>query len=68
MHRWTLNYKVFEKFPIPIPPLEEQEQIASYLDNKCDKINKLIELHEKSIRTLKEYKKSLIYECVTKGL
>lgn len=48
-----------------IPPLEEQEQIASYLDKKCASIDKAISNKEKLIEKLTEYKKSLIYECVT---
>lgn len=50
---------------IALPPLEEQKKIASYLDNKCAKINALIRLKENKIIKLNEYKKSLIYECVT---
>lgn len=50
---------------IALPPLEEQEKIANYLENKCTKINTLIALKEKKIDKLNEYKKSLIYECVT---
>jgi type I restriction enzyme S subunit len=64
----TVNWGQIGSIPISIPPLEEQEQITRYLDEQCDKINKLIELHEKSLKTLKEYKQSLIYECITKGV
>lgn len=50
---------------IPVPPLSEQRSIASFLDEKCAEIDALIVLREKKMEALKEYKKSLIYECVT---
>ena len=49
----------------PCPPIEEQKQIASYLDTKCSQIDSLISIKEKKIEELKDYKKSLIYEYVT---
>ena len=52
-------------FKIPLPPLAEQQQIADFLDNKCSKIDRLLELKKKQIENIKEYKKSLIYEYVT---
>lgn len=43
----------------------EQQQIADYLDKKCSEIDKVISDKEQLIEKLTEYKKSLIYECVT---
>ena len=60
-----LYQEQFEKFSFPIPPKDEQQQIVDYLDKKCDVIDSLIKLKEQKIEKLKEYKKSLIYECVT---
>lgn len=51
--------------PCAVPPLEEQRQIADYLDKKCAEIDKLIAIKQQKIETLTEYKKSLIYEYVT---
>lgn len=51
--------------PIPLPPLNEQQSIASYLDEKCADIGHLIALKQQKIEELKEYKKSVIYEYVT---
>lgn len=48
-----------------LPPIDDQSAIASYLDNKCAEIDALIALKQKKIETLKDYKKSLIYEAVT---
>jgi type I restriction enzyme S subunit len=50
---------------IPIPPLTEQQGIASYLDEKCADIDRLIALKQLKIESLKNYKKSVIYEAVT---
>ena len=47
------------------PPLEEQEQIVNYLDNKTSKMDKLIEKANKSIELLKEKRTALISAAVT---
>ena len=51
--------------PIPIIPLSEQQTIADYLDQKCCEIDELISIKQQKIEKLKDYKKSLIFECVT---
>ncbi len=51
--------------PIPIIPLSEQQSIADYLDQKCSEIDELISIKQQKIEKLKDYKKSLIFECVT---
>lgn len=63
--RWRLQSDKFLNFRIPIPPYNEQEQIVQYINKKCSEIDKTIEDKEKLIEKLLEYKKSLIYECVT---
>lgn len=50
---------------IPLPPIDEQQEIALYLDKKCTAIESAISKKTSLIDKLKEYKKSLIYECVT---
>ena len=50
---------------IPLPPLSEQQSIASYLDTKCSEIDSLVAIKQQKIETLKDYKKSVIYEAVT---
>ena len=50
---------------ILLPPKDEQESIANFLDEKCTQIDKLISLKESKIEKLNAYKKSLIYEYVT---
>ena len=58
------NLKLLNAY-IPLPPLPEQQRIANYLDKKCEEIDKLIKIKQEKIDKLSEYKKSLIYECVT---
>ncbi|MDR1524906.1 MAG: restriction endonuclease subunit S [Tannerella sp.] len=48
-----------------LPPAKEQNAIASFLDKKCGKIAEIITQKQQAIETLRAYKKSLIYECVT---
>lgn len=47
------------------PTIKEQEQIADYLDSKCTEIDNLISIKLSKIDSLREYKKSIIYEYVT---
>lgn len=54
--------------PILYPPLKEQEQIANFLDEKCEQIKNFIEKKEKLIILLKEQKQAFINEATTKGL
>ena len=48
-----------------LPPMDEQQAVASYLDSKCFDIDRLIALKQQKIESLKDYKKSVIYEAVT---
>lgn len=50
---------------LPLPPLPEQHSIATYLDTKTADIDSIIALKQQKITELKDYKKSIIYECVT---
>lgn len=59
------NIEFIENIKVPVPPLKEQNQIAEYLDKKTTEIDTLITKKEALIAELEEYKKSLIYECVT---
>ncbi|WP_159434472.1 restriction endonuclease subunit S [Bacteroides ndongoniae] len=55
----------YSVMPIIVPPLSEQQSIATYLDQKCFEIDELISIKQQKIEKLKDYKKSLIFECVT---
>ncbi|XAK23312.1 restriction endonuclease subunit S [Campylobacter coli] len=61
VHIYASNLKDIR---IPLPPLKEQEQIAKFLDEKCEKIDLLIEKTKKQIKLIKEYKTTLINQAV----
>ena len=65
MGRWRLPAEQLKLFLLPIPSLAEQQAIADYLDEKCADIDSLIQTKQSKIDSLKEYKKSIIYEYVT---
>ncbi|HEC2791161.1 TPA: restriction endonuclease subunit S [Campylobacter jejuni] len=58
------NWEFIGNLKIPLPPLKEQEQIANFLDKKCEKIDLLIEKTKKQIKLIKEYKTTLINQAV----
>ena len=61
----NISQEIVRNMFVPIPPLSEQQSIASYLDTKCAEIDALIAIKQAKIEELKEYKKSIIYEYVT---
>ncbi|EFS9252299.1 hypothetical protein HWS73_001267 [Campylobacter upsaliensis] len=54
----------FADLKIPLPPLQEQEEIAEFLDSKVAQIDSVIEKTKKQIKLIKEYKNTLINEAV----
>lgn len=65
---WTTGWQEMKKITIPMPPLDEQERIASFLTTKCTEIDALIADVQAQIDFLEQYKRSVITETVTKGL
>ena len=63
--RLTLSFNELRYFEIPIPPIDEQKKIAAYLDEKCAKIDAILEKINTEVERLKELKRSLINEVVT---
>ena len=66
--RWRLPAEIFLNFYLPVPPYESQSAIAAYLDTQCAKIDEIIAQAKASIEDYKQWKASIIYEAVTKGL
>lgn len=60
-----LNQDQTKQFPIVIPPIDEQQAIAEFLDKKTEKIDALIDELSKQLDELAEYKKAVISEAVT---
>ena len=65
MGRWRLQADKFLNFPVVVPPVDEQKEIASYLNEKCSGIEVLIAKKQQYLTEIENYKKSLIYEYVT---
>ena len=63
--QWDLPSEALNNTIILLPPLDEQQEIADYLDNKCAEIEQIIADKKSQIETLDNYKKSLIFEYVT---
>lgn len=60
-----ISYDSFVNFRLPYPTIEEQNEIADYLDKKCSEIDELIAKKTSLLSELESYKKSLIYEYIT---
>ena len=58
----------YNNMKLPCPSLDEQTAIASYLDAQCAKIDEIIAQAKASMEDYKQWKASIIYEAVTKGL
>lgn len=65
---WTTGWQDMKKIMIPVPPLQEQKKIATFLDAQCTEIDALTADIQTQIDTLEQYKRSVITETVTKGL
>jgi len=67
----TINHlyqNVFVEFAYHIPEINEQLQIAQFLDNETSRIDNLIEKKNRQIELLQEKRSALITHVVTKGL
>lgn len=61
----AMRYSNFGQIRLYTVPLQEQIEIADYLDEKCATLDALIDRKEKFVSEIESYKKSLIYEYVT---
>lgn len=61
----ALRYANFAQVYLPVPPIEEQKTITCYLDDTVNNIDSLIQQKQSLVVRLKEYRASLISECVT---
>ena len=66
--RNVVRPETFKSLPFITPPLPEQHQIVSFLDEKTSLNDDLIKKKEQKIGLLKEYRTSLINRVITKGL
>ena len=63
--RHSLTEDQLGAISVPVPPIEEQQEIAAFLDDKCSMIDSIISEKANLILQLQEYKKSIIFEYVT---
>jgi len=63
--RWRLQADQFLNMYLPQPPLEEQKQIAEYLDAKTAEIENLIADINTQVEKLKQYRKIIIHDAVS---
>lgn len=64
----NISQNLMKNWNIPQPDSSEQTKIADFLDKKTTQLDKVKSLLEEQIQKLKDYRASLIYETVTKGL
>ena len=61
----NLNTDIIGSTYLLVPPIYEQQIIVDFLNEKCADVDALISIKQRKIESLKEYKKSIIYEYVT---
>lgn len=64
----NIDTSKFKDSFLPLPPKEEQNAIARFLDYKLAKINRFIQKKKQLIKLLNEQKSAIINQAVTKGL
>lgn len=62
------SWEYIKNLSMPLPCTDEQRTIATLLDDRCGKIEGIIADLEKQVEVLRQYKKALITETMTKGL
>ena len=61
----NINQDLLSHIKIPLVDIRFQESVVDFLNKKCTAIDTVIKQKQNLIEKLTEYKKSLIYECVT---
>lgn len=59
------NWNKLKELPYLVPTIDEQKEIADYLDKKCAEMDALITQKTALLEEMESYKKSVIYEYVT---
>jgi type I restriction enzyme S subunit len=65
---WSTNYSQMKLISLALPPLDEQQAIADFLDAKTSAIDAVILKKERLIEQLQERRQAIITQAVTKGL
>lgn len=64
----SVRLPMLQNFVLCLPTTKEQTSIATYLDTQCAKIDEIIAQAKNSIEDYRQWKASIIYEAITKGL
>lgn len=65
---WTTRWQEMKRIVVPVPPIDIQEAISDFLDDRCKKIDSVIEEMKESVEEYKSLRSAVILEAVTKGL
>lgn len=68
VNQWDLDPQYHSRMPVLLPPPDEQDAIANFLDRETTKIDALVAEQEKLITLLKEKRQAIISHAVTRGL
>ncbi len=63
--QWDLPAYDFERMPLLLPSLSEQQRIVDYLDERCSAIDSVIDTRTRQLERLDDYRRSLIFAYVT---
>ena len=66
--RQGLNWAEVKHLELPFPTLPEQRAIAAFLDDKCAAIDALADEAKASLSEYADWKRSIIFHAVTKGI
>lgn len=66
--QWDLAFDDFIRIPFLLPPLEEQQRIADFLDAQAQEVDAAIVKTQESIEEYKKLKQAVITQAVTKGI
>lgn len=66
--RQNLDFSHIKRMPVPVPPPEEQEAIARFLEYADRRIRSYIRAKQRLIKLLEEQKQSIVHGAVTRGL
>ena len=61
----AINQELLKNLKIKLPSKSVQDNNTDFLDKQCSKLDSVVEYRKQIIEKLEEYKRSLIYECVT---
>lgn len=65
---FSVTQRMLRSCSVVLPPYDDMQRITDFLDTQCAKIDEIIAEAKASIEDYKQWKASIIYEAVTKGL